>query len=121
MNSINNSHPFDNLVRSTSDLHARFGTAQTVRAAISIAEEEWRELRQEAEVNYRPVDHHALAHESADLFVTVIGLCDLCGVTRAQLMSAMQEVANKNDAKTTETHMINPISRKIQRIIWGAS
>jgi hypothetical protein len=120
MSSISNSHPFDNLIRSTRDLHARFGTAQTVRAAIRIAEEEWRETKHEAmSIAAGGLeggnDQRQLSLEAADLFVTVIGLCDLCGVTTAQLKSAMQEVANKNDAKIPgETHMINPVTRKIQ-------
>lgn len=127
MNMIPTPHPFDNLYRSTRQLHARFGTAQTIGAAIAIAEEEWAEVQmaaQRANVFVRESGSYRdeLAHETADLIVTLIGLCDLCGVSYEQVLDAMNEVAAKNDAKIPgETHEINRVSRKIQRIAKGHS
>lgn len=123
MTSLPNPHPFDNLIRSTHELHARFGTAQSIPLALRIADEEWREVQDEVfaiDADYEGggiTDSRlpALAHETADLIVTLIGLCNICGVTDEQLFNAMNEVATKNDSKTHETHEINPISRKIQR------
>ena len=133
MPTLSNSHPFDNLIQSTRNLHKRFGTAQSIRLAIRIFAEEWREVRAECYPDWlRDMERESgleatrdmyeintddMAHETADLMVTLIGLCDLCGVTSEQLNKAMLEVAAKNDAKIPGvTHEINTVSRKIQRI-----
>ncbi len=127
MNKIPNPHPFDNLYRSTRQLHARFGTAQNTHAAISIVAEEWTEVQIEA---YRlkrlgikgGFESTKLAHETADLIVTLFGLCDLYGISYDQLLEGMINVADKNDAKIPgETHEINPMTGKVQRIEKGQS
>lgn len=113
----NTEHPFDRLAQSTHDFHARFGTAQDVRRAIRICEEEWQEVKAEAKFGIDSFFTVGVAHETADLIVTLIGLCNICGVTDDDLKAAMLEVAAKNDAKIPGvTHEINPVSRKVQRI-----
>lgn len=117
-------HPFDVLIQSARALHARFHAEQSIPLALRIAEEEWREVQHEANPKIAEwnnesgqVDPVKLAHECVDLLVTLVGLCDVCGVTDAQFTEAMRAVAEKNDEKIPgQTHEINPVSKKIQRI-----
>ncbi len=47
-----------------------------------------------------------LVEESADLIYTIFGVLQRHGIIFAELYTAMDRVAHKNDIKTTETHEV---------------
>ena len=49
------------------------------------------------------LDH--IAEESADVFVTAIGVCFASGIDVDRLVEQVYAVIAKNDAKTHETHV----------------
>ena len=55
----------------------------------------------------------SIAEEAADVFVTVIGLCQAVGVDGNKLIQQIHIVAAKNDAKTHATHVY--VDGKIRR------
>lgn len=101
---------FEALVRSTNDLHERFGTRQTVDEALIIFREECGELTDAARLLsatraiYRT--HHDIEMEAVDVIVTVLGVLRVFGIGADELVAAMRTVAMNNDAKTHDTHYL---------------
>lgn len=62
------------------------------------------------------VDKLGMANEAADLIVTVLGACmDIGGLTLEDVEAALLRVAEKNDAKTRETHTINGNGKVVRK------
>lgn len=92
------------LIHSTVDLYERFGRTFNLAAQLPIFEEEVREL---VEAATEGSDTHHIAEEAGDVFVTAIGLALAAGATPEQLIAQAQLVAQKNNAKTHDTHYVN--------------
>ncbi len=90
------------LAQSTADFYARFDVQPQVEDAIMNFQEEARELI-EAARDGGDLDH--IAEESADVFVTAIGVCFARGLDVDRLVEQVYAVIAKNDAKTHETHV----------------
>jgi NTP pyrophosphatase (non-canonical NTP hydrolase) len=112
---------FEALVRSTADLHERFGTRQTVDEALIIFREECGELTDAALLLDATRDiygiNHDIEREAVDVIVTVLGVLHVFGISTGELADALLAVAKKNDAKTHLTHEVNAagkIARKEQ-------
>ena len=97
---------FEALVRSTDDLHERFGTRQTVYEALACFEEEIHEFKAEA-ITGNLLYAYPLTEEAVDVIVTLLGVLRAAGVDNGELASMMLAVTMKNDAKTHTTHAIN--------------
>lgn len=96
---------FEALVRSTADLHLRFGTQQTLSEALLCFDEEVHEFEAEAVSASRMA--YPLTEEAVDVIVTLLGVLRAADVDEGQLAAMMLNVAKKNDAKTHTTHAIN--------------
>jgi NTP pyrophosphatase (non-canonical NTP hydrolase) len=97
----NGSDPLLALVRSTLEFYARFDVTPVVDEAIPIFKEEVDEFIEAARDGS---NHDHIAEEAADVFVTVIGLCEAVGVDPEKLIEQVYMVVAKNDSKTHETH-----------------
>ncbi len=89
------------LAQSTADFYARFGVQPKLDDTIQNFQEEVRELIEAARAG-DDLDH--IAEESADVFVTAIGICLASGLDVERLIEQVYRVVAKNDAKTHETH-----------------
>ena len=103
---------FEALVRSTDDLHERFGTRQTVDEAVEIFEEETDELVAAALWTitggvHTQAERAAALAEMVDVIVTVLGIARAMRIKPGELADALLTVAKKNDAKTHDTYAIN--------------
>jgi NTP pyrophosphatase (non-canonical NTP hydrolase) len=90
------------LAASTHDFYERFGVKPQVGDAIQNFQEEVRELIEAANTG---TDKNHIAEESADVFVTAIGICFAAGVDIERLVEQVYAVIAKNDAKTHATHV----------------
>ena len=99
---------------SSHDLLERFGITVGVQRpvdALGKLEEEVREVR----VEILSAEHARAVDESVDVLVTLMNLWRALGATDAELITAMRRVAQKNDAKTSETHECDPIRNTVKR------
>lgn len=113
------------LLRSTRDLHWRFGVNFDVEVCERLVTEESYELiKASVEANFlgfnvdgKPFrfesDIDALVEEAVDLFVVTLALLQAHGVSDDDLAQAIADVIQKNDAKTSETHTL--VNGKISR------
>lgn len=92
------------LAQSTADFYARFGVQPQLDNCITNFQEEVRELIEAARAGSN-LDH--IAEESADVFVTAIGVCFASGLDVARMVEQVYAVIAKNDAKTHETHVFH--------------
>lgn len=101
------------LFRSTTALHERFGVMPKLEVVLRVFREEVGELIEAAE---QGTDLQHIAEEAADVFVTAMGVCMACGVSEEQLLAQTRAVIAKNDAKTHETHHINEQGKIARRV-----
>ena len=92
------------LAQSTSDFYARFAVQPQLDNCLQNFQEEVRELIEAAQQG-SDLDH--IAEESADVFVTAIGVCFASGLDVDRLIEQVYAVIAKNDAKTHETHVFH--------------
>ena len=90
---------------------ARFGVTPQLEDCIKNFQEEVRELIEAARDGS---DKAHIAEESADVFVTAIGVCFAAGLDVDRLVEQVYTVIAKNDAKTHETHAYS--DGKIRRL-----
>ena len=90
------------LIVSTEALHERFGTAQGPFQAWRIMYEEMNEVL----TAHRDGDTEHTKHELIDVLVTYIGLCRACGFDIDEVLRHAEAVAQKNDSKTQESHVV---------------
>lgn len=91
----------DDLTRSVTAFHERYGTATRENAV----ENQAKAFSQEAgEFVWKVAagDLDGAAKEAADVLFTLIGVATLAGITREQLADAMRAIAASNDNKTVE-------------------
>jgi hypothetical protein len=119
-----NDNALKSLWDSTRSLHSRFGTNSNTDEANDaqlrcVAEEHFE--FQHAATQSRDLqmfaagpDHllwtdvaEAAAEEAVDVIVTMMGVLQNLGVGYETIAKAMYAVAEKNDAKTNETHAVN--------------
>lgn len=103
--------PLRDLMRSTLAFYKRFGVYPQYENAVRVFREEVQELIEAAGRD----DKRHTAEEAADVFVTVLGLCEAVGVSGDELVEQIYAVIAKNDAKTHETHVYH--EGKIRRRI----
>ena len=96
---------FEALVRSTDDLHERFGTRQTVYEALACFEEEIHEFKAEA-VTGNLLYAYPLTEEAVDVIVTLLGVLRAADIDRGMLAAMLLTVAMKNDDKSHLTHEV---------------
>jgi NTP pyrophosphatase (non-canonical NTP hydrolase) len=92
------------LAQSTREFYERFGVQPQLENCIQNFQEEVRELIEAAREGSNP-DH--IAEETADVFVTAIGICYAAGVSVERLVEQVYAVIEKNNAKTHETHVFH--------------
>jgi NTP pyrophosphatase (non-canonical NTP hydrolase) len=102
MISHNTGDALRDLAQSTADFYARFGVTPQLEDCIKNFQEEVRELIEAARDGSDPAH---TAEESADVFVTAIGVCFAAGLDVDRLVEQVYAVIAKNDAKTHETHV----------------
>ncbi len=102
--------PLRQLAASTQAFYDRFGVIPMPEDAIPVFEEEVRELIEA--VRQGDTATH-IGEEAADVIVTVLGVCFAAGLTIDDLITQIDAVIRKNDAKTSETHAV--IDGKIRR------
>lgn len=109
------------LLRSTRELHARFGVPFRVDVSERLVAEESYELLRESAL-YDMIDsmgYYAddalvyVVEEAVDLFVVTLALLQAHDVTDDMLAQAIEHVIAKNDAKTAATHEL--VNGKITR------
>lgn len=100
MNTTHTAAAFARLADSTQALHERFNTRQNAKQAAERVHEEADEVVKAATQN----DLEAAELEILDTIVTAIGLCRAVGTTIDRVMARADEVIEKNDSKTHETH-----------------
>lgn len=106
-------HPFVEMWESTRELHARFrGAPPSTQGAMNAFVSELAEFNEEVFPVEDP-SNARLAEEGVDVIVTLMGVLQSRGVTLAALHQAMVTVINKNDAKTSDTHWLNPANDRI--------
>ena len=102
------SHPtgdsLRDLAQSTREFYERFGVQPELENCIQNFQEEARELIEAAREGSSQ-DH--IAEETADVFVTAIGICYAAGVSVERLVEQVYAVIEKNDAKTHDTHVFH--------------
>lgn len=98
------------LAQSTSEFYQRFGVKPKLNDCIQNFQEEVREL---IEAATNGTDKAHIAEETADVFVTAIGICFATGIEIERLVEQVYAVIGKNDAKTHETHVYS--NGKIRR------
>lgn len=101
------------LANSTLDFYARFDYTPDPQSTITNFNEEVYELVEAALHD----DKAHTAEECADVIVTALGVCFAQGLTVDEIITAVYQVANKNDAKTHETHHLKDgkIRRKARK------
>lgn len=90
------------LAVSTREFYERFDVQPQLADCIQNFQEEVRELIEAAQ-DGSSADH--TAEESADVFVTAIGICFASGIPVERLVEQVYAVIAKNDAKTHQTHV----------------
>ena len=101
---------------STDELHKRFDLfPPNPEATLPVFQEEVKEFAAEATAPGSDYYDLAVCREAADVMVTILATLSGLGITREQFTAACQHVAMKNNAKTWDTHFINPETGKIQR------
>lgn len=95
------------LIRSTLELHERFGVDFDVEGAERLCAEEFRELIHASAFASMGLGRKPVLEESVDLLVVVLGLLTAHGLTENDLMQAIDTVIVKNDSKTHETHYVD--------------
>lgn len=90
------------LAESTLAFYARFDYAPDPQSTITNFNEEVYEL---VEAALEGDKAHA-AEECADVIVTALGVCFAQGLTVDEIIAAVYKVADKNDAKTHDTHVL---------------
>ncbi len=90
------------LAQSTDEFYQRFGVTLQLEDCITNFQEEVRELIEAARDGSDPAH---IAEESADVFVTAIGVCFASGIDVERMIEQVYKVIAKNDAKTHETHV----------------
>lgn len=90
------------LAQSTRDFYGRFDVQPQLNNCIQNFQEEVGEL---IEAALAGTDKDHIAEETADVFVTAIGVCFASGVQIERLIEQVYAVIAKNDAKTHETHV----------------
>ena len=97
---------------STEQFHTRFGTQTSVEAQMRVFFEEVYEFT--AEMANPLGSEYKRVVEAADVIVTVCSALQSAGVRFEDIAAAIEDVAQKNDAKTWHTHEIRngKISRK---------
>ena len=101
------------LAASTLDFYARFDYTPDAQSTITNFNEEVYELVEAALEN----DRAHTAEECADVIVTALGVCFAQGLTLDEIVAAVYKVADKNDAKTHETHVLKDgkIRRRVRK------
>ena len=102
---------FERLWISTRNLHQRFGVVPEIDRQVPLILEEITEAI--AAARNEPDD--ALAKEITDSIVVLMGLAMARHVSLDMLHGAMNAVISKNNAKTHDTHAIDPMTLKIKR------
>lgn len=102
---------FERLWLSTRGLHDRFGITPEIDSQAALIREEAEEVIAAA----RDEGADELAAEIADCIVVLMGMGMARGIALDRLQDAMNAVIAKNDAKTHETHYVNPATHKITR------
>jgi NTP pyrophosphatase (non-canonical NTP hydrolase) len=90
------------LAQSTEEFYQRFGVQPQLENCITNFQEEVHELIEAARDGSDPAH---IAEESADVFVTAIGVCFASGIDVERMIEQVYRVIAKNDAKTHETHV----------------
>lgn len=104
--------PLRELYQSTHNLYKRFGLKPTKGAVHRKLVEEVAEVVHEL---YQGNDY-ALVHEIADAIVTLLGVAINRNIPVELVENAMAQVADKNNAKTQETHEVRNgmITKKLE-------
>lgn len=98
-------NPIERLWNSTADLYQRFGLDAPMPDRVYKFREEVDEFLNEVDaLEYSGV---ALMEEASDVVVTIIGILQKRGVRPEWLWEEFEKVAQKNDAKTLDTHVIH--------------
>lgn len=103
---------------STDDLHRRFDLfPPNPEATLRVFDEETQEFGEAAgaAIQEEYVETWHVCSEAADAIVTILATLSGLGITREDFAKWAQVVANKNNAKTWDTHFVNPETGKIQR------
>lgn len=96
-------------------LHARFNLPRiNTKTAVTLLLEEALELS-DAAYGTRTPDTGHVTNEAADLLTVTLAVIGSLGIERVHFYDACKLVARKNDAKTTDTHYLNPETGKITR------
>jgi NTP pyrophosphatase (non-canonical NTP hydrolase) len=101
------------LAESTLAFYARFDYTPDAQSTITNFNEEVYEL---VEAALEGDKAHA-AEECADVIVTALGVCFAQGLSVDEIIAAVYQVADKNDAKTHETHVLKDgkIRRRVRK------
>lgn len=102
---------FERLWLSTRSLHNRFGVTPEIERQIPLVREETNEAIAAAQHE----SDEALGKEIADSLVVLMGLAMARRLTLDLLHDSINAVIRKNDAKTLDTHKIDPKTLKIKR------
>ncbi len=97
------------------DLDAQLRCVAEETAELYIATKEAAWLEHEGNLDAHAVACGAVAREAADVIVTVQGVCMALGITAEQLAAAIEQVAQKNDSKTLDTHYVNSAGKIARR------
>lgn len=106
---------YETLHKSSKDLHKRFGNYPPGFAGQTFAfEEEVKEFLHE--VNNQSKDNKEnLLEEALDVIVTISGILMAAGITIGEIQAGAEKVAEKNNKKTTTTHILDVSTKKIRR------
>lgn len=102
MNASRTSDALRDLASSTLAFYARFDYTPDPQSTLTNFNEEVYELVEAALHD----DKAHTAEECADVIVTALGVCFAQGLTVDEIIAAVYKVADKNDAKTHETHVL---------------
>lgn len=113
MNPTHTGDPLRDLAQSTLDFYARFEYTPDQQSTITNFNEEVYELVEAALAG----DKAHAAEECADVFVTALGVCFAQGLTVEEIVAAIYAVADKNNAKTHDTHVLKDgkIRRRVRK------
>jgi NTP pyrophosphatase (non-canonical NTP hydrolase) len=101
------------LAASTLAFYARFDYTPDAQSTITNFNEEVYEL---VEAALQGDQAHA-AEECADVIVTALGVCFAQGLSTDEIIAAVYKVADKNDDKTHESHILKDgkIRRRVRK------
>lgn len=101
-------NPMERLWNSTADLYQRFDLDAPMPDRVRKFKEEVQEFLDEVRAfDYGNGSGIALEEEAVDVIVTIIGILQKRGVRPEWLWEEFEKVAQKNDAKTLDTHVIH--------------